>query len=904
MGLKRFGEWIPFDGKGYIRHHTAYGDMEWSVAIADALFVVPAPFGGPIAVVEESDPRLIQVFNAAGRHLFSGELPTGDIGRITAVGWSNEETLVVITSKPACFLWLGLRREFFAVKLPKSTVGADLSVSTVKPGGCILGFGTTVCAVLFQEKREPLVVDATIDNLDGIYAADIIEKHFFEMETPVLVVAGRNAGSRKHSLVGLAVDGAEVQQHVLGEFPSAVRRIATSPDGKSVCVAVTGGAIVVIPTVFAGASKTVFTGVDAVPEALHWCGGEYVHLLYSGETVDDSLPPGHFSIILRAEGSCTHRERVEWDIEGSGMIAACAEVDGLRVVSDTTNHFYQVVPQSLRDIFARDSKALTAQVCRASDLAASHSVEGITKLGEVCSSPAIVEAIGEILDAASYEMERAAQEQLLAVVARARSSGRVRLRGDGEDDEDEFVDVSKRIRMLNSVRSPEGCAVPISHEQYRTLSGVVDRGLKSKEALVLVDRLVQRGEYKWAVNVADFMGMKVDKILVQWSVAKVSAATDELAAYKEIAHVLQKCPSASFTDAALEAAAQGKQQLALRLLDAEPRSQSQVLLLLQMGLDDIAMEKAVASSDADLTYLVLLKLMHRASQPAFYAALKRYEAARMQFLAASQHSPPMARRASDFLLDLGSERYVAIQRLVAAFQPPPRGAEEDAAEPASGDDAASASSAESHVSGRRIAGTNRITPELTMEAERLLGAVEGTREDARLCAVHRDLIAAQNQLIEQTGETSIINGSLVATVRHALLHGLEAEAEDLRRRFNMNDKKFWYTKLLTLADSAQWDALERMGGTGRYPAVKSPIGFLPFVETLFERGEGQRAVPFVGKLPGLVQRVEWYVKLDEFQLAVDDAYNDDNVGMLQQIRQRSRNPTMLQYIDERIKALR
>jgi hypothetical protein len=553
------------------------------------------------------------------------------------------------------------------------------------------------------------------------------------------------------------------------------------------------------------------------------------------------------------------------------------------------------VPACLVDIFARDSKAMAANLCQASVLGQSKSIEGITKLRAVCNSPGIYEAHDAIVEAAACEFGVEAQERLLAVVASTKSYSLVKY------DSDAYVDVTRRLRLLNNVRDPKNCAIPLSLQQYRTLSGASElRQLHPREAQVLVDRLVQRGDYQWAVNVATFLGMKTEKILVQWSVAKVITSTDEAAAHKEIVAVLKKCPGAGFTEAALEAAAQGKQRLAVQLLDAEPRSQSQVLLLLQMGLDEIAMEKAVASHDADLTYLVLLKLMHHMPQQAFHAALKRYDAARMQFLAAAQHSPGLTRRANDFLIDAASERHVAAQKIASAFVPPSYAARllDDAPAEVEEDDEDDAGS------DYKIEGTQRVTTELMTEAEHLYTASEATRDEARLCATHRDLLTFQEAMVSKTGDTSVLNLSMTDTVAFAIMNAHEEDAEALRKQFNVPEKKYWYTKLIALVRSGQWDALERMGGVGRYKAVKSPIGFLPFVEVLFDRGESHRAVPFVVRLDKVVTKVEWYVKLDEFQLAVDCAFEDESADLLQQIRKRAQNPSILQYIDERIKALK
>ena len=162
----------------------------------------------------------------------------------------------------------------------------------------------------------------------------------------------------------------------------------------------------------------------------------------------------------------------------------------------------------------------------------------------------------------------------------------------------------------------------------------------------------------------------------------------------------------------------------------------------------------------------------------------------------------------------------------------------------------------------------------------------------------------QKMLAEKTGDDRFLNESVVGTLRLCFMTKQVQKAEQLRQKYGVNEKKFWYCQLRALCQMGDWDGVDRLGGAGAHKRrVRSPIGFLPFVDELAQRERIQQAAEYVAKLPELVERVEWYVKLECFKEAVDDAYNEEAVDLLLQIRRKATNQSTLQYIDSRIKQL-
>jgi hypothetical protein len=94
-----------------------------------------------------------------------------------------------------------------------------------------------------------------------------------------------------------------------------------------------------------------------------------------------------------------------------------------------------------------------------------------------------------------------------------------------------------------------------------------------------------------------------------------------------------------------------------------------------------------------------------------------------------------------------------------------------------------------------------------------------------------------------------------------------------------------------------------MGGAGN-PKAKSPIGFLPFVEMLAAHDRHQQACSFVARLSDVIDRVEWFVRLDNFQAAIDDAYREESPELIDQILRKAKNTTVVEYGQSKLRALR
>ncbi|MEJ1278760.1 VSP16 CORVET/HOPS core subunit [Cricetulus griseus] len=158
---------------------------------------------------------------------------------------------------------------------------------------------------------------------------------------------------------------------------------------------------------------------------------------------------------------------------------------------------------------------------------------------------------------------------------------------------DSFVRMCQDLRVLNAIRDYH-IGIPLTYSQYKQLT-----------IQVLLDRLVLRRLYPLAIQICEYLRLPevqgVSRILAHWACYKVQQkdVSDEDVA-RAINQKLGDTPGVSYSDIAARAYGCGRTELAIKLLEYEPRSGEQVPLLLKMKRSKLALSKAIESGDTDL----------------------------------------------------------------------------------------------------------------------------------------------------------------------------------------------------------------------------------------------------------------------------------------------------------------
>ncbi|NXV65760.1 VPS16 protein, partial [Molothrus ater] len=229
-------------------------------------------------------------------------------------------------------------------------------------------------------------------------------------------------------------------------------------------------------------------------------------------------------------------------------------------------------------------------------------------LREIREQQLLPEAVGQCIEAAGYEHEPETQKSLL----RAASFGKCFL---DKFPPEGFVRMCQDLRVLNAIRDYQ-IGIPLTFTQYKQLT-----------IEVLLDRLVLRRLYPLAIRICEFLRLPemqgVSRILAHWACYKVQQKdkSDEEVA-QAINQKLGDTAGISYSDIATRAYDCGRAELAIKLLEYEPRSGEQVPLLLKMKRSKLALGKAIESGDTDLVYTVVLHLKNELNRGSFFMTLQ------------------------------------------------------------------------------------------------------------------------------------------------------------------------------------------------------------------------------------------------------------------------------------------
>ncbi|NXL05556.1 VPS16 protein, partial [Mesembrinibis cayennensis] len=223
-------------------------------------------------------------------------------------------------------------------------------------------------------------------------------------------------------------------------------------------------------------------------------------------------------------------------------------------------------------------------------------------LREIKDQKLLPEAVSQCIEAAGYEHEPDTQKSLL----RAASFGKCFI---DKFPPESFVRMCQDLRVLNAVRDYQ-IGIPLTFTQYPPW-----------------ERLVLRRLYPLAIRICEYLRLSeiqgVSRILAHWACYKVQQKdkSDE-----EVAHAINQklgdTPGISYSEIAARAYDCGRTELAIKLLEYEPRSGEQVPLLLKMKRSKLALSKAIESGDTDLVYTVVLHLKNELNRGTFFMTLQ------------------------------------------------------------------------------------------------------------------------------------------------------------------------------------------------------------------------------------------------------------------------------------------
>ncbi|XP_067937076.1 vacuolar protein sorting-associated protein 16 homolog [Watersipora subatra] len=500
------------------------------------------------------------------------------------------------------------------------------------------------------------------------------------------------------------------------------------------------------------------------------------------------------------------------------------EIDGARIVSNDLHELVQRVPDVTAKIFQIGSMEPGYYLFEAERKYKQQNKEANDYIE--CIADQMLLAVEQCIEAAGHEYEPSKQKDLLQAGAFGKCFTKTR-------SPDQFYDMCKTLRVLNAVRDYT-IGLPLTHKQLEYLT-----------VELLIERLVYRRQYLLARKICQYLKLKdvENKILAHWACYKVeqSKEQDHVIA-NSILKKLGESSGVSYSEIAMRAIDRGRKDLAIMLLDHDTSAANQIPLLMKIDRYETALKKAIDSGDSNLIYLVIFELKTRLHtigefwmeirkwQPALNLLMKYYETENPHLL-------------EDLYLQEDRHLDVANCRVVSSLE-------------------------EQEISARKqlLGEAHKKYKEAKDE-----WAAKITEEEIRL--------VERQQQFEGQG-LSCLHKSLHETMHSLIMSGNMKAAEQMRKEFNVPERRYWWLKVNALAESSNWLELENFSRTKK----SSPIGFRPFVEACARWGNHQETAKYLTRIAP-DEKVKCLLSIGKIEDAAELAFerhNEDELNLVLQ----------------------
>ncbi|XP_038256029.1 vacuolar protein sorting-associated protein 16 homolog [Dermochelys coriacea] len=799
--------WDPLGEEAFYRKFELYS-MVWNLKedLRDCL-VAAAPYGGPIALLKnnlrkEKSPGsrpLLEIYSASGVPLASVLWKSG---QVVQLGWTASEDLLCIQEDGTVLiynLFCEFKRHF--------SMGNEVLQNHVREAKVFhTEYGTGV-AILTGAHRFSLTT-----NIDNLKLRRMPEVPGLQKLPSCWAVLSQD----RVTIILLAV-GQDL--YLLDNTSCSV----VTPPG----ISPHAGAYVQMAVSFNYCYLALFTDTGSI-----WMGTSSLKEKLGEFSCDFRAPPRQMVWCTRPRSkqravvavwdrrllvAGNSKECIQFVLDEDSYLVP--ELDGVRIFSRTTHEFLHEIPEASEEIFKIASMAPGALLLEAQREYEKESQKADEYLREIKDQNLLSEAARQCIEAAGYEHEPETQKSLL----RAASFGKCFL---DKFPPESFVRTCRDLRVLNAIRDYQ-IGIPLTFAQYKQLT-----------IEVLLDRLVLRRLYPLAIKICEYLRLSefqgVSRILAHWACYKVQQKdkSDE-----EVAHAVNQklgdTPGISYSEIAARAYDCGRTELAIKLLEYEPRSGEQVPLLLKMKKSQLALNKAIESGDTDLVYTVVLHLKNELNRGTFFMTLQKQPVALSLYRQFCKHQE------LETLKDLYNQ--------------------DDDHQELGNFHVHSSYSSEKRIEGRVAALQNAVDEYYKAKNE---FAAKATEDQIKLLRMQRRL---QDDL-----DKPYVDYSLHDTVYGLILDGNHKRAEQLYRDFRIPDKRFWWLKIGALAEREDWEEMEKFS-----KSKKSPIGYLPFVEICMKHHNRHEAKKYTARVTP-EQRVKAHILVGELDQAADAAIEHKN----------------------------
>ena len=887
------------------RKFSIYDTLGWgNDTELDDYIVCGAAYGGPIAMIKDehhttssgeaaangtskttigdATPKL-SLYTSAGYKL--ADIDWIHHKRISGMGWSDREELIVVLEDGNVFVYdiLGkLVNNFLLLDLTTSAnvlecmFWGDGIVAITTDMQLFVAEGISSMGATILPRKYRMRTGLSVNKP---YTSAAIFPPLLSRSGLLEVILG--VGDK--SIIVVDENGPE-DQHMQEKMNAPVTKMAVAPNGRFLACYRRDGVLTVMSTTFTTKVLDFDTKSSTRPQEMIWCGEDAVVMLWPSSGIVMVGPYGDYLNFS-----------YEHAITGIRLIS---EPDCCRILTSTTCEMLQRVPASteaIRRIGSTDPAALMYDAMEAFEEGDPKSDENIRSIA--ATSTLMKEAIHSCIAAASAEFNVTKQQAFMKAASYGKSFC-------NEADPTEFVEVARRLRVLNEIRRP-AVGLPLTMQQFLRLSPDV-----------LVSRLTIRCHHFLALRICDLLKLKNDNVLIHWGCEKIirlaatTTMTDEAIRdiirnklrpyeYTNSGAISNNTTSSSsssihrrrrkkisYLEIATAAYSMGRRRLATMILDMVQNPADQVPLLLSMHEDELALQKAVNSEDTDLIYLTLFHLERsRTDLESFYRLVYLHPEAVALLKLFFKHSKVTSTDRSTL------HKFLIFSRnyLEAAF--------------------IALRMAHQHVDN------HEIQMKIMKEAAYLFAQHKDLAVYKSIVDEQMDLLDAQRILDTKLppGSTTFVNLTLIETIDKLISLTVdttqqplgetevwENEIMKLTKKFKLQEKQLWHVRVQVYCRHGSWMALGKLAAER-----KSPIGYKPFaIGCIRHKLPALETEKYIDKVVEPEDRYDLYLEVALWKKAADTAAKLKDGARLQEVaRLCGKDPQITTYVSELLSKL-
>ncbi|XP_017856244.1 PREDICTED: vacuolar protein sorting-associated protein 16 homolog isoform X1 [Drosophila arizonae] len=822
--MNNTGEWFKVRPDYYRKVELATPD--WPIDFdLEYMQVAVAPYGGPLAAIRDATKLvpvkgaarpMIRIFDTSGNE-------TGHIlwnhGKLISMGWSDTEELICVLENAKVFVY-----DLFGNEKESYSIGGEASVIKIVEAKVFQSAAGTGVAVMTTSGRIFLKQNS---NKTERKLPDIPNSNA-NCSCWEIVTEGRNSYcllGREREVIKLqhGQTVGTVTANLFEKPHDRIIKISVSYNHQHLALYTNTGLLWLGSVDMRQKYCEFDTGRKDIPLQIEW-------IMNTHDSDADAVVISYPSYLL-----IVNRNADRSEIPSDPVMFLVAEMDGVRIISQTSHEMIQRLPKCVQNIFAVNSQAPASYLFEAQKKFEEKSYKSDEYLS-MCRSN-IELAVNECIEAAAYEFCPETQKSLM----------RTAYFGKGfipSHNPEEYMRILRILRVLNTLRH-EKIAMPLTYKQFSHLNPEV-----------ILSRLVFRKHYAVAIQVAKHLKLPESWILEHWAYHKVMNDQNDNEVARKITEKF-KNPSIegiSYCNIAEKAYQNGRSELAIKLLELEPRASLHVPLLLKMGKFDRAVASATQSGDPELVTEVLLEIKKKMMLSNFHMIIREYP------LALNMYKKIMMESSRTALYDIynteDDHKSIAEYHFYNALE---------------------SEGLESNLSN---IGNSYAQGRCTVEAE--------------LCADTARMLKLQKTLSTKHIGAAEFNGLSIHDTMYELLKiGELKEVEKIKSDYKVPDRRFWWLRILTLAEKYNWVELEKFS-----KSKKSPIGYEPFVEVCLQRENVREAQKYIQRCPDK-RKVYWYTRAGLYEESIDCAFEQRDLHSLYELQSKMqliRDPVLLEKI--------